>query len=530
MPRFSLIAHPLTIPLVVASVALFTALEAASGERGLASSITSPAGSRPNIILILADDLGYSDLGCFGGEIQTPNLDRLGMGGTRFTQFYNNAKCAPTRASLMTGLYSQQTGCHGPPVQLSRCVTLAEVLRSSGYRTWMTGKWHAAETPHQRGFERHFGPCHGHLNYWNPGERRPGEPAPAAYRPDDVCRWAIDDREYLPWTPEDRDFYATDAFTDHAIRYIREGREDPRPFFLHIAYTAPHFPLQARPADIEKYRGRYRKGWDTTRLERYHRQLQLGLIDAAWGLPPRDETVPAWLEIEDKDQWDLRMSVYAAMVDRMDQNIGRLLEALRAAGKDANTLILFLSDNGGTAEDYNRTPDVAPGPIDSYRTLDAGWANVTNTPFRKFKMWNHEGGISTPFIAHWPGVVPAGAISDEVGHVIDIMPTVLELAGAEYPKKRDGASVLPFEGRSLLPLLVGGERPSIPLMWQFGGAAAVRIGNLKAVRRDRKSGWELYNIEADRTEMNDLAQDHPAELRELVSAYDDWVQRVGARP
>ena len=495
---------------------------------------TRPAlsGSRPNILLILADDLGFSDLGCFGSPtLETPHLDQLAAGGTRFTQFYNNAKCAPSRASLLTGLYAQQIGCHGPPARLENCVTLAEALRPAGYRTWMSGKWHAAETPFQRGFERAYGLCDGHNNFWTNGYT---DPDGKGFTPDWAerrrARWAIDGQEFSNWKPDSPDFFTTDAFTDAAVGYLRDAANDPSPFFLHLAYTAPHFPLHAHPEDIAKYRGRFRHGWEEERARRHQRQLELGLVDARWTLPGRDEQVPAWSEVKDADDWDLRMAVYAAMIERMDRGIGRVVETLRKTGRLDDTLILFLSDNGGCAEQYNLTPEIAPGPKESFRTLDAGWAAATNTPFRKFKNWDHEGGICTPGIAHWPGRVPAGRVAQDVGHFIDFMPTCLDLAGAPYPEEHRDQPVLPPEGRSLVPVLAGGTHHGERLLaWQFGSAAAARRGRWKIVRRGRQSPWELYDLEADRTETRNLAATRADLVAQLETEWHAWAKRVGVR-
>jgi len=306
---------------------------------------------RPNIVLIMADDMGYSDIGCYGGEICTPNLDRLAAGGLRFTQFYNNSICVPTRASLLTGLYSQQVGVHyNTPTVMKNCVTLAEVLRSAGYRTLMTGKWHAEQIPCQRGFDRYFGLADGCCNYFNPGPRRAGEGEPGRKLTSFGYprRWAIDDKVYLPYKPKDKNFYTTDAFTDYAIDYLQQYGREERPFFLYVAYTAPHYPLHAWGEDITRYRGKYMVGWDKLRQQRFERMVEMGLVDKRWGLSPRDEEVPKWDSVEDKDSWDLKMAVYAAMIDRMDRNIGRIIAKIRQLGKEDNTLVLFLSDNGGT--------------------------------------------------------------------------------------------------------------------------------------------------------------------------------------
>jgi len=503
----------------------------------------------PNIVIIMADDMGYSDIGCYGGEIQTPNLDRLAAGGLRFTQFYNNAKCAPTRASLLTGLYSQQCNVHNGPVVMENCATIAELLRPAGYRTLMAGKWHAQQLPTERGFDHYYGLADGCCNFWNPGEQRPGEPKPA--EKNYPRKWADDGEVSQPFTPEDRDFYTTDAFTERALGYLDDNANEDNPFFLYLPYTAPHYPLHAHPEDIAKYRGKYMEGWDVIRDRRRERMIEMGLIKESWGLAPRDARVAAWEDVEDKDawdmdafhkkngegiswddardreMWDLKMAVYAAMVDRMDQNIGRVLSKIRELGEESNTLVLFLSDNGGCAETRHSTPDVPPGPVNSYRTVDPPWATVQNTPFRKFKRWDHEGGISTPLIAYWPGVVKPGTMTNEIGHIIDLMPTCLDLAGAEYPQSFAGQAIPECEGKSLLPTLEGKIRTGHDaLYWQFSDCRAVRSGDWKAVW-SKNGPWELYNIEDDRCELNDLAADHPDKVNNLSAKWTAWAKRCG---
>ncbi|MDE2697803.1 MAG: arylsulfatase [Gemmatimonadota bacterium] len=517
------------------------------------SSRSTENSAKPNILLIMVDDMGFSDLGCYGGEIRTPNLDRLASNGLRFTQFYNNALCAPTRASLLTGLYSQQVSRGGP----KSCVTIAEVLKAAGYRTLMAGKWHLSELfaglPVERGFDRYYGLVDGCCNFFNPGLQRPGEERPGEKFPDDNPAFAIDDRVIQPYTPEDKDFYTTDAFTDYALGYLDEyGRED-RPFFLYVAYTAPHYPLHAWPRDIAKYKGKYKVGWDRLREQRLERMVEMGLIDERWALSARDPDSLSWEEIEDRDAWDLKMAVYAAMIDRVDQNVGRLQAKLRELGIEENTLVLFLSDNGASDEDRTSTPDIPPGPAASYRTVDLPWANLSNTPFRKFKRWNHEGGISTPFIAHWPRVIQnGGEITHQIGHLIDVMATCTDIAGAEYPSSHKG--VLPLEGKSLLPIFRGEQREGHrALYWnQYSETAlwrAVRMGKWKLVspdywrdynpwrtdrgarseqkaRPDPNSLWELYDMEVDRTEVNDLADQYPDLVKEMAEMYDVWERHV----
>lgn len=493
---------------------------------------------RPNIILIMADDLGYSDLGCYGSEINTPNLDRLAEGGLRFTQFYNNAKCAPSRASLMTGLYPKQVFAK----ETKNLANIAQVLKSAGYRTLMVGKnGFDAFRPCERGFDRYYGLDSGCCNYFNPGLKRPGENEPGRKYPNEHRPWMIDNNRIQPYTPKDKNFYATDAFTDRAIDYLNEYGDEEKPIFLYLSYTAPHFPLHARPKDIAKYRGKYTVGWDIIRQQRYERLVELGLIDKRWRLSPRDDNVPAWDDIKDKDAWDLIMAVYAAMIDRMDQGIGRIMAKIGELGVEENTLILFLSDNGACAEDYRAfqttAPEIPPGPMESYRTQQVSWANASNTPFRKYKWWVHEGGIATPLIAYWPRLIKdGGTITHEVGHIMDIMPTFMDVAGAEAP-------ATPLEGRSLLPVFQGKARQSHEVLyWQFGGSCAVRKGKWKLVASpteprtgidyfsergddDGEKVWELYNMETDRTELINLAIKFPEKVKEMVALFDEWVAK-----
>ena len=493
-----------------------------------------PARPRPNIILIMADDMGFSDLGCYGSEIATPNLDRLAAGGLRFTQFYNTARCCPTRAALLTGLYPHQAGVghmmedRGAPAYQGflndRCVTIAEVLRQSGYRTLMAGKWHVGEKrPHwpvDRGFDHHFGLISGASSYFSL----------------DVSRnMARDDQ---PYKPEGERFYMTDAFTDAAISFLDQERPsatrpagaDAKPFFLYVAYTSPHWPLHAWPEDIAKYRGRYMIGWDALRQKRFARMTELGIIDPRWGLTPRGQKAPAWDEAQDKETLDLKMAVYAAQIDRMDQNIGRLLAKVREIGAEQNTLVLFLADNGGCAEEVDRGKAGAPaGSKESYLSYGLPWANASNTPFRLYKHWVHEGGISTPLIASWPSVIrKGGGLTDQVGHLIDLMATCVDVAGATYPATYQGHEITPLEGKSLLSILEGKHRDGHEaLYWEHEGNRAVRQGNWKLVSR-HPGGWELYDMKADRTELNNLAATRPDKVKELSEMYARWAKKVGA--
>lgn len=483
---------------------------------------------RPNIILIMNDDMGYCDLGCYGSEIATPNLDMLAAGGMRFTQFYNTARCCPSRASLLTGLYAHQAGVGdmvrnlGVPAYQGylndRCVTIAEALRAAGYRTHMSGKWHVGENrphwPTDRGFDRYFGLISGASSYWQLDQGR---------------QMAMDDK---PWTPpDDGSFYMTDAISDHAVKLIGENAKADKPFFHYVAYTAPHWPLHAHPADIDKYRGKYLKGWDQLRLERHARMKQMGIVDEKWKLSDRHPKAPAWDEVEDKETRDLKMAVYAAQIECMDRGIGRIMQAVRRAGIEQDTLVLFLADNGGCAEEINRgKAGAAPGTKESYTSYGLPWANASNTPLRLFKVWVHEGGISTPLIAYWPGVIAKGGLSKEVGHVIDLMPTCLEAAGAQYPKQHGGKDITPVEGKSLLATLRGGKRQGHEaIYWEHEGHRAIRKGDWKLVGQ-RGGEWELYNLADDRTETNDLIAKEPVRAAELQAMWDAWAKKVGVEP
>jgi arylsulfatase A-like enzyme len=519
------------------------------------------SGSRPNIVLIMADDMGFSDLACYGGGIHTPNLDRLAANGVRFTQFYNTARCCPSRASLMTGLYAHQTGVghmmgdygvEGYRGDLNdRCVTIAEVLRQTGYATYMSGKWHVTNTvghwtgddkltskhnwPRQRGFDRFYGTIAGGGSYFDPVALV---------------------RDNMPVEPETETYYYTDAIADSAVRFINDHIQyrAKEPFFCYIAYTAPHWPLHALPEDIARYKGRYDSGWDALRAERYRRMLDMGVIGPECNLTPRDAKAPPWEEAEDKPWQVRRMEVYAAQVDRMDQNIGKIIQCLTEIGKLDNTLILFLSDNGGCAEELGpsssslsrsrtRTRDgrpvragnndhsIMPGPADTYQSYGLPWANASNTPFRRYKHWVHEGGIATPLIAHWPhGISGRGRFCQQPGHVIDIMATCVDIAGARYPAEYDGRSILSMEGKSLRPVFEDRTRQGHEaIFWEHEGNRAVRRGRWKLVSQYPRK-WELYDIDTDRSELNDLAAKHPALVNELSAAYKRWAERCHVEP
>jgi len=501
-------------------------------------SVDKASKSKPNIVLIMVDDMGFSDIGCYGGEIRTPNLDHLAAGGLRFTQFYNAARCCPTRASLLTGLYPHQAGIghmvgnKGYPSYQgyldNHCVTIAEALKTAGYKTLMSGKWHVGEKrPHwpvDRGFDKYYGLISGGANYFDISKTK----APGVKR-----TMAIDDK---PYTPPKENFYITDAFTNNAVKLIDEHGRGNQPFFLYLAYTAPHWPLHAWPEDIAKYKGKYLKGWDQLRKERYERMTKMGLISKNWKMSPRDTQTWPWDQEKNKELMDLKMAVYAAQIDRMDQGIGKVLGKIKEIGASENTLILFLSDNGGCAEGGpvgfdRRKNGLPPGGVDSYMSYGLSWANASNTPFRRYKHWVHEGGIATPFIAYWPAVIKnSGSITGQVGHIIDVMATCLDVAGVKYPKTYNGRKLTPLEGKSLLPTLQGKKRQGHEVIyWEHEGNRAIRQGKWKLVAA-HKGPWELYDLEADRTELNNLANQHPEKVEQLEAMYQIWAERCGVLP
>ncbi len=520
---------------------------ALSGLPGARPADAAGRGRRPNIVLIMADDLGYSDLGCYGGEIQTPNLDALAANGLRFTQFYNAARCCPTRASLLTGVYPHQAGIgnmitHGGQATMpddldtgpyqgylkDRCVTIAEALKPAGYRTYMTGKWHVGEFapywPNDRGFDRYYGLISGVMNYF--GDRDRG-------RSPDVDRTFVVDGE-LAW-PDEPGFYATDAFTDRAIDMLDEHPEED-PFLLYIGHIAPHWPLHAWEEDIFRYEGGYMSGWSELRRRRYAKQKQLGLMERDWELSPQDPEAADWDELdhEKRIEMDRKMAVHAAMTDAMDRSIGRLVDKLKAMGCFEDTLILFLSDNGASHERGPFGRDFRPdltgpiGSVNSYHSYGRSWSNASNTPFRLHKHWIHEGGSATPLIAHWPnGIEARGEFRDQVGHVIDFLPTFLELAGAEYPSEIRGLETPPVEGRSLVPFFNSDRTEEREIYWEHRGNRALRCGDWKLVADGEEGPWELYNMAEDRTEVNDLIDKDPDRAREMMARWEDWARRIG---
>ncbi|MDA1267109.1 MAG: arylsulfatase [Planctomycetota bacterium] len=480
------------------------------------------AQDRPNVVLILADDMGFSDIGCYGGEIATPHLDALAAGGLRFTQMYNTSKCFTSRACLLTGRYAQQVQMERGPGQIQGAPTVGEMLREGGYHTFWSGKHHGTENPYERGFDRYYGLRDGACNYFNPGKQREGEPAPAQKRKNRA--WCIDGETLQPYSPG-AGFYTTDAFTDHALGFLETTRESDKPFFLYLAYNAPHDPLMAWPEDIAKYAGRYDAGWEAIRAARWERQRELGLFGAE--VLPSEPEYPDWSSWseEKRAQEARRMEVYAAMVDSLDQNVGRVVAKLLELGVYEDTLILFASDNGGSAEAV-RIGEGEIGSMTRWSSVLGRWANVSNTPFRKYKNYSHEGGICTPLVAHWPkGIEARGAIVREPAHLVDLFPTLADLGGVEL----DSAHPVPVAGQSLRPLLTGEAfTRRAPLAWQWGGGKAIRDGRWKAVKWQDED-WALHDLSTDRTERRDLAAQQPEELARLVSAWEAWSARVAPR-
>ena len=496
------------------------------------------AQQRPNIVVILVDDMGFADLGCYGSEIPTPNLDALAKNGLRFTQFYNTGRCCPTRASLLTGLYSHQAGMGhmtedkgvlGYQGRLNdSCVTIAEVLRPAGYFTAMTGKWHVGQNlgvvPWERGFDRSLNAAAGGFYFAG------GDKAKAKLFLNGEA--IANDDPRLP-----KDWYSTDLWTTFGLKFIDEALVAKKPFYLHLCHNAPHFPLQAPAEAIAKFRGQYKQGWGALRDARIARQKELGIIDAAWQKSPRPPAIKLWKDHtpEEQDRFDHLMAVYAATVHRMDQAIGDLVSGLKERGVLENTLILFMSDNGGNAEaGPNGRSDGDPTKAASNWFCGESWAFLQNTPFRKYKHYNHEGGISSPLIAHWPaGIDAKNELRHTPSHLIDIMATCVDVGGASYPKENNGHAITPMEGMSLKPLLVSPSE-SLPvsrsLFWEHEGNAAVRLGDMKLVRTGRNGPWELYDLKTDRTEQHDLAASQPEKVTELATEWQKWAERSQVLP
>lgn len=532
------------------------------------------AAERPNVMIIMADDMGFSDIGCYGSEIETPHLDRLAENGIRFTQFYNTGRCCPTRASLLTGLYPHQAGIGhmmedrklpGYRGELGKNTqTIAEVMQSAGYATYMSGKWHVTRKigpklevgdqhnwPVNRGFDRFFGTIHGAGSLWDPNSLSRG----------------------LQLIVPHGDFYYTDAIADNAVQFIAE-HNSAKPFFMYVAFTCPHWPMHAREKDIAKYQGRYALGWDQLRTERHQRMIEMGIVDRNWPLSPRDPRGPAWKDEKDKAWQERRMEVYAAMVDSMDQNIGRILHQLRERQYLENTLILFCADNGGCAEERGSArpanpTDLKPAPIsqpmkpgehqtrmvpqfsregrkvrvgrgvmpgasDTYVAYGQPWANASNTPFREYKHWVHEGGIASPLVIHWPAGIEHdqhNGFYHEPAHLVDFMATCVDVGQADYPTAAAGLAITPMQGTSLAPSFGGKslERDS-PLFWEHEGNRAMRDGKWKLVAKGHNGPWELYDIDADRTEQNDLFQSENNRATEMISQYEAWALEALVKP
>jgi len=545
----------------------------------LCGTATAAEPKSPNIIVIMSDDMGFSDIGCYGGEISTPNLDALAAGGVRFTQFYNCARCCPTRASLLTGLHPHQAGVghmmedkgkNFPGYQgnlNTSCRTIAEVLKPAGYRTYAVGKWHVTRFagsdgpkhnwPLARGFDRYYGTIHGAGSFFDP----------SSLVRDDTMISPFADGEYKPTI-----YYYTDAISDHAVRYVGDHAKDhaKKPFFLYVAFTAAHWPMHALPEDIRKYQEKYDGGYEPIRKARFEKASKLGMIDPKQGMSPQ---VGDWSKVEDKKWEAAGMEVYAAMIDRMDQGIGKLVAELKRTGQYDNTLILFLQDNGGCAEPQGRTgnkqhpnivrpenpmspvmkaeefatagsvpkqtrdgfpvrmgPNVIPGGPDTYVAYGRAWANVSNTPFREFKHWVHEGGISTPLIAHWPnGIATRNELRSQPAHLIDIAATCVDLSKAVYPTKVGDQAITPLEGKSLVPVFA--NRPlERDLFWEHEGNRAVRSGKWKLVAKGPGAKWELYDISTDRTESKDLASTQPENVKDLATKWESWASRAQVIP
>jgi arylsulfatase A-like enzyme len=507
--------------------------------------------------------MGFSDIGCFGSEVPTPHLDDLAKRGMILSQFYNNPRCCPSRAALMTGLYSQQAGMgmmvsdHGrypypgyAGILRTDTPTIPELLKSVDYKTAMVGKWHLApETeegkrcwPLQRGFDKFWGMISGASPYYESPHLMDGD---------------------TPLPPPPADQYLTDLWATHAADFVTEFSQDPTPFFLYAAFNAPHWPIQAPEEEVKKYAERYREGWDALREERHKKQIESGLLSPHWNLTPRDPRVPAWEKIDNKE-WEIRrMAVYAAMIDRLDQGVGRIVEAVNKAGIADNTLIVFLSDNGGNAEELGRgrsntpmdmhegpfhvvaggtssaceigmtcagnVPGVMPGGENTFQSIGIPWGNCANTPFRLYKHYAHEGGISTPFIACWPnGIKSEHTAVSSVGHETDLMPTFLELAGLQYPSIAKHPEIKPV-GESLAPVFAGKPRTRSPIFWEHEGNKAVRDGKWKLVSRF-PDAWELFDMDADRTEIHDLSKAQPVRVKAMAAMWNEWASRIGVQP
>ncbi|MEM8670371.1 MAG: arylsulfatase [Planctomycetota bacterium] len=508
------------------------------------------AKQRPNIVIIMADDMGYSDVGCYGGEINTEHIDRLAADGLRFTQFYNTGRCCPTRAALLTGLYPHEAGLghmvYGDkgagyhPYLNQQCVTIAEVLRDAGYRTMMSGKWHVGhkrgQWPTDRGFEHFYG-IHIHVDSYF--KVLPGCPVyhndqltiPPTTKPDNQLH------------PE-QEWYTTDVFTDWSLKFLDDATNDDRPFFLYTAYNSPHWPLEAPDENIDHYRGQYSNGWDQLREQKLAKMKSIGLISSDTELPP--SMCPRWDSLSKEDQREscFRREIYAAQIERMDTNVGRIVEKLKEIGKLENTLILFLSDNGCCAEGgmygyqwkKNTIENFSKWRNDSGRSSSMGeaWSNASNTPFRMHKRWVHEGGIATPLIAHWPNVIKEGGqLTHQVGHVVDLMATCIDVADAHYPSKFNRQTFKPPSGQSLFAAMR--DRQSAEprtLFWEHETHSAIRVGDWKLVtlKGMDDDAWELYDLSQTRTETTNVASEQPDRVARMKQQWYSWAQQANVLP
>jgi len=514
---------------------------------------------KPNIIVVMVDDMGFSDLSSYGSEINTPNIDKLATNGLQFTQFYNAGRCCPSRASLLTGLYAHKTGLgymtaqdYGKPGYRAdmntECVTIAETLKEAGYGTYMAGKWHVnlnfkpEESKHnwplQRGFDKFFGTLIAAGSYWNP-------------------LTLVEGNEYVQASD---DFYYTEAITDKSIDYITQ-HDTEKPFFLYMAYTAPHWPLHAREEAIAKHRGKFSEGWDVLREKRHQKLKDLGIVDANTVLPARDEKNIAWESVENKEWEQTRMEAYAGTIEHLDQGIGKLVTSLKEQGKLDNTIIFFLSDNGGDKTEHingmignsgkpwsvmnyvpthtkkgelvisGDYPGVALGPDTTYGGYGLKWANLSNTPFKKFKTYMHEGGISAPLLVHWPaGIQAKNELRKQPAHIIDIMATCLDIANVDYPKTFNDNVIKPIDGKSMLPIFKNDSKVHDTLYWEHQGNKAIRIGDWKLVSKLEKNKWELYNLAIDRTETKNLSTQQPKRVAQLRKAYNTWAKASNVEP
>jgi len=486
---------------------------------------TASDSERPNVVLILADDMGYSDISPYGSEVETPTLQRLAEGGMRFTLMHNTSKCFPSRAELLTGTYAQQSHMHDRDGAFENAVMLGEVLGEVGYRTIFVGKHHGTDNPYNWGFDHYWGLRDGAASYFNPGEKRPVDPGEPAQKDFAYPRpFVFDDSTVAPFTPEEG-YYGTDTWTDWALELLGRYEDEQNPFFLYLSYQAPHDPLQAPQEMIEKYEGRYDDGYSAIRTARYERLLESGLIDEET-YPLSEPTHRDWdaLSPEEREDQARRMEVYAAMIDRLDQNIGRIVDELEARGEMENTLFMFASDNGASAE-VVRIGEGPIGTVTRWASLQEDWANVANTPYRYYKNDSYQGGVATPFIVHWPGVVEPGSTTETVGKFIDIMPTLVDLTGAPYPDTYKGDSVVAMQGRSLLPVLKGEsiERDG-PIFNEWSGGKSIYRDGWKLVQGRDTSAWELYHLREDRTETTNVADEHPSRVEDLVDRWEAWYE------